>query len=545
MAKRKLNEYVFQTGIPFSDNRRPNAYWLIQNNVEFIKDEVRAYINDNITRSSATHTFSPTDATYDPTTGFMVVTIGSHNLLPGDQVNFATGSITFTTAQDGGATQYAYPRATGAGTTTGWDPWYNRPVVITATTPTQITCKVGKTVNQTAHTFVSATASSIVNTFKDYVNDSNDKCERDMGYNLVGGDPKNPVQDQPGGLLFDLRYNGNEQGRYLASTYWDGTIPQLDGDRNPERAAKQFCTWLIQTHILTNTAYTTKQSPADTTQHINQEYVAETDAGAKVEEILDDIIGNVIYFGLDNMPALSNAQISSVRFPTKVTLDNVLLITNTSTNEVLFNFSDPTAGGETTYVTDSIEFTPSFEYFKKFLENTDTITTVFFDKSTENKTYLENARTIISNNKEFIKDEAVAWVADKVANATSGSTFDGYTYTGALIERDTATEIDAFIHDMQYGGNEKTRVQASKFWNGPTPLITGTRVAEKELKEFVRDLINNYILTKEADSTKQSPAVTTQNFNGGPLIILSRDPGDPTSILVPLGKIGLGVAIPQ
>ncbi len=245
MAKRKLNEYVFQTGIPFSDNRRPNAYWLIQNNVEFIKDEVRAYINDNITRSSATHTFSPTDATYDPTTGFMVVTIGSHNLLPGDQVNFATGSITFTTAQDGGATQYAYPRATGAGTTTGWDPWYNRPVVITATTPTQITCKVGKTVNQTAHTFVSATASSIVNTFKDYVNDSNDKCERDMGYNLVGGDPKNPVQDQPGGLLFDLRYNGNEQGRYLASTYWDGTIPQLDGDRNPERAAKQFCTWLI------------------------------------------------------------------------------------------------------------------------------------------------------------------------------------------------------------------------------------------------------------------------------------------------------------
>ena len=37
MAKRKLNEYVFQTGIPFSDNRRPNAYWLIQNNVEFIK----------------------------------------------------------------------------------------------------------------------------------------------------------------------------------------------------------------------------------------------------------------------------------------------------------------------------------------------------------------------------------------------------------------------------------------------------------------------------------------------------------------------------
>jgi len=31
----------------------------------------------------------------------------------------------------------------------------------------------------------------------------------------------------------------------------------------------------------------------------------------------------------------------------------------------------------------------------------------------------------------------------------------------------------------------------------------------------------------------------------GPLIILSKDPVEPTSILVPLGYNGLGVAIPQ
>ena len=67
-----------------------------------------------------------------------------------------------------------------------------------------------------------------------------------MGYNLIGGDPRNPVQDQPGGLLYDLRYGGNEQARYLASTYWDGALPQIDGDRNPERAAKEFCAWLIK-----------------------------------------------------------------------------------------------------------------------------------------------------------------------------------------------------------------------------------------------------------------------------------------------------------
>ena len=94
MAKQKQNEYVFQTGIPFSESRRPNAYWLVQNNVEFIKDEVRAYINNNITRQATQSQFTPTNATYDPTTGLMVVTVGTHNLLPGDQVIFATGAIT-------------------------------------------------------------------------------------------------------------------------------------------------------------------------------------------------------------------------------------------------------------------------------------------------------------------------------------------------------------------------------------------------------------------------------------------------------------------
>ena len=48
MAKRKINDYIFHNGIPYSSNLRPNAYWLIQNNVEFIVDEVRAHINVNI-----------------------------------------------------------------------------------------------------------------------------------------------------------------------------------------------------------------------------------------------------------------------------------------------------------------------------------------------------------------------------------------------------------------------------------------------------------------------------------------------------------------
>ena len=54
---------------------------------------------------------------------------------------------------------------------------------------------------------------------------------------------------------------------------------------------------MIKTYILDNVAYTTKQSPAETTQTINTEYVAETEADAVVDKVLTETIGEVIYFG--------------------------------------------------------------------------------------------------------------------------------------------------------------------------------------------------------------------------------------------------------
>ena len=138
--------------------------------------------------------------------------------------------------------------------------------------------------------------------------------------NLIGGDTYNPIQDQPGGLLHDIRYNGNEQARYLASTYWDGALPQIDGDRLPEKAAKAKCVDIINNYILTNTDYTTKQSPAVTYQYKNDEYVSESTAAAQVTKVLLDTIGTVIVSGLDAMPAFHRAEVSRAIFPTKVTL---------------------------------------------------------------------------------------------------------------------------------------------------------------------------------------------------------------------------------
>ena len=513
MAKRKINDYIFHNGIAYNDNRRPNAYWLIQNNVEFIVDEVRAHINANIAKADQ-HT--PTDATYVPTTGELTLEIQGHPYVPGDLIKFDEGAITFRCAADGFATDHAYPRGSGAPNSDGHDPFYNEPVIILATTANTIKVNIGISSNTSTHEFQSATADGVKSVFLNYVNDSDDKCERDMRYNIQGGDPYNAVQDQPGGLLYDLRYNGNEQARYLASTYWDKAIPQIDGDRMPEKAAKMFCAWLIKNYIFTNTAWTTNQSPVVTTQTINSEYIAEADAGAQVDKVLVDTIGTVILEGTEKMPDFHRAEISRAIFPTKVTQDNLLLITDTTTNQVLFNFSDPTKGADVKYTYDSIEFTPTFFYFQKFLENTDTITQVLFNTDTTNEEYLTNCRALLTNNKEFVKDEVRAWIADQVANASVGSIWDGYTYNAAKCERDTGLNIDAIIADMQYGGNANTRSTASKYWKGPTPQIDGTREQEIAAKNFMRDLVNNYILTKAVYPTKQTGTPeTTQYFLGG------------------------------
>ena len=48
MAKTKVEQYIFQAGIPIKDNRYHMAHELITNNVEFICDEVTAWIAEQV-----------------------------------------------------------------------------------------------------------------------------------------------------------------------------------------------------------------------------------------------------------------------------------------------------------------------------------------------------------------------------------------------------------------------------------------------------------------------------------------------------------------
>ena len=79
--------------------------------------------------------FTPTAATYTPSTGNMVLTIAGHSYNTSQTVSFATGAITFTCEMDDDATTHSYPRA--------GDPVAGIVTAITATTTNTITVNVG------------------------------------------------------------------------------------------------------------------------------------------------------------------------------------------------------------------------------------------------------------------------------------------------------------------------------------------------------------------------------------------------------------------
>ena len=97
-------------------------------------------------------TYTPTNATYDPITGVMVLTIGSHDLQVGESIYIADGSITFECGSP--AVQISHPRPT--------DPYYRKAISIDKVSATTITCNVGDANGYTgAHTFISANANSV------------------------------------------------------------------------------------------------------------------------------------------------------------------------------------------------------------------------------------------------------------------------------------------------------------------------------------------------------------------------------------------------
>ena len=102
-------------------------------------------VSSAITPNAGSAVTAAAGTTYNPTTGDMIIEIGSHSLTTSNTVQIAAGAVTFTCDADNNGSNHAYPRAT--------DPVLGQDVAISAVTGTTITVNVGiaSTTNQSSY----------------------------------------------------------------------------------------------------------------------------------------------------------------------------------------------------------------------------------------------------------------------------------------------------------------------------------------------------------------------------------------------------------
>ena len=159
--------YVYEHGTPgtagayvriYVNNSTPeNLYYYCANHANMAGNAGSSISNIDVT-----------DVSYNPISGDMVCTIGSHSLLVGQYIKFKPESIKLTCDYngDGNSTVKSYPRASGAATSNGADYVYNQSVPITAVTATTITVNVnggqGPVTDTSVHVHSGGTATGAV-----------------------------------------------------------------------------------------------------------------------------------------------------------------------------------------------------------------------------------------------------------------------------------------------------------------------------------------------------------------------------------------------
>lgn len=202
---------------------------------------------------------------------------------------------------------------------------------------------------------------------------SGPKCERDTGYNIDA-------------WAHDLRYTGNEETTRISKTYWEQDVAQVDGDRQAEIKAKEFTRDLIINHVFTNSPQTQpyQGNVAQVTNGVNAE-----NAAGSIIQTLSGIVINVLTTGTSALPTFQRKGLGHVRFQGNYDASDLLIVTNTTKTEVIYNFTDALKGGKVTRVDDvtprdSGGYIPKYDSissnenadddFPKYLQTTDAVT---------------------------------------------------------------------------------------------------------------------------------------------------------------------------
>lgn len=443
MSKQRVTNYVFLPGVSSNSNAYPNAYSLIQANKDFIKAETVAYINNNIISDNASNLYPNAVTLVTNNRQFVIDEI---NAWIAAQVAAATSGTTwfgYTYSQSTWSNYtgllvdaFIYDLRYGGNEKTIYfckQLWPSG--ALQTTTPTQDALVFTQIGNIVANYIITKTSyssqqspvtstqnvsgaageagtSAVINgltplvtsvlsgglsvlpattyslrNFAGYSFDSS-KCNRDIGLVLDA-------------YLNDLRYGGNARTRFIASRFWRGDIPQIGGDRKPEIAGEQFVVNLINNFILPQAPYTALQGAYPIIR--NAAITSETGATARITTLSTALI-STIQNGLGSLPTLANG-VTTIKLQGMYELSQLLLITNTTSNAILYNFSDSTLGATISY--DSTDNSgvgdPYSDEFPAFRNIADYVTTITLEADTSTASVADDIQIFIEAKEQRIR----------------------------------------------------------------------------------------------------------------------------------------------
>ena len=413
MAKQKIQNYVFLPGVSSNSNAYPNAYSLIKSNRSFILKETVAYINAQITANTASNLYPNAVALLtankqfiiDETVAWIVYRV-SNNISPFSgytysqttwrinigllidaliyDIRYGGNKKTIDVAKTywmGGTAQLTSPTQEIPGFNQIFSIVINNILTKTAYASQQSPVTSTQTVSGTAAesnvaSLITGLQAIIINVipnglsvlptvtysttvYAGYQYDSS-RCDRDIGMVLDA-------------YLHDLRYGGNAKTRYVSSRFWNGSVPQIAGDRRPEITAQQFVITLINTKLLTQAAYTPLQTAV--ARYTNNAIAYESVSVTRINSLSSSFL-SVLTNGLDSLPLLVNG-VTTIKLQGRYKLETLLMITNTTSNQILYNFVDPSLGGavtiDTGYVSNDYYQDDDFQSYRNIADYTTTL----------------------------------------------------------------------------------------------------------------------------------------------------------------------------
>jgi len=429
MSKKRIANYVFLPGVSSTSVAFPNAYSLLQENKTFIKKEATAYIAQQIIADTANNVYPDAVALLVANRTFIIDEISawtSYQVANGvgifsgytygateiskckRDVGYLLDALIYDVRYGGNervsyvASQYYLSGVIqviniGVEVAIQTQLWYiitsyvlSKSAYLSQQSPVTSLQVIAGAVAEgpavTRTTSLSLIVSNVITgglstlpttvyssyNFPGYTYDGT-KCERDIGYIIDA-------------YLNDLRYGGNVETRLISSRYWDGEVPQVDGDRKPEIATHTFIRDLINT-IIFQGDYTYVPLQEDYPRQVLGNITGETGSTTRITT-LAGIVTSVIQNGLSAVPQLE-VGVTTIKLQGQYSLDKLLLITNATTNQIIYNFSDPLLGATASFDApyNSNGNNKDADY-PAFLQVTDNITTLQLvaDTSTSSRT---------------------------------------------------------------------------------------------------------------------------------------------------------------